>query len=81
MAKLKYQFEIPFEYDVPKNSIKKAMKKELIDSFGIEANKNTTALLEYLINNFFWEFFQHFNEEMLTVFSDDAKMSFGGEHL
>ncbi len=78
MAKLKYKFEIPFEYDVPKNCIKKALKKELTDSFGIDYNENTNALLEYIITNFFWEFFEHFNEEMLTVFHDNARKSFGG---
>ncbi len=79
MAKLKYQFGIPFEYDVPKETMKLALKKEIEDSFGIEKSKNTNAMLEYLVEVFYSEFLDYLQDEMQEVFETAAKHSYGGD--
>lgn len=78
MAKLIYQFDSPFEYEVPKMKIKSALKKELTESFDIKSEENTTKMIEYLIDNFFWDFFYHFEDELQTIFVEDAKCDFIG---
>ncbi len=76
MAKLQYQFDLPFELDIPKKEVIKALKREFIESFSLEENAQIEMFLTFLCENFFWEFFMVMQEELHMQFLESAKEAY-----
>ncbi len=79
MVELHDEFSFPLDCKVPKMQIKKALKNEFYDSFEIKVSKNIDMMMEYLIDNFFWEFFHHFQEELGVRLGRENIKRFGGD--
>lgn len=70
-----------FDCALEKKDIKHAIKNELYNSFEIKEDASINALIQYLMDNFFWELFYHFKDELRVTFGENNINCFGGEFL
>lgn len=79
MVNLSYNFSEPYTYTVSKRKIKEHIKNELFSVFHVPPSTEAENMIQYLLDNLFWEFFEYFTEEVHVRFFDVAFDKFSEE--